>query len=160
MIVRTGIGFDAHRFSQNRQLVIGGVQIENTPGLEGHSDADVLCHAMTDAILGAVAEGDIGTHFPDTDPAWKDARSLDLLKSVIDDLKSKGIHVINVDSTVIAQSLKLAPYIAKMRKNIAKVLGVTVDRVGVKATTTEKMGALGRDEGIGALAVATVEQDE
>lgn len=159
MMVRTGIGFDTHRFAPGRRLVLGGVQIENKLGLAGHSDADVLCHAVTDALLGAAAEGDIGRYFPDTDPAWKDARSLDMLKSVAERLGSKGVSVINVDSTVIAQSPKLAPHIDAMRRNISEVLGIAMDRVSVKATTAEKMGALGREEGIAVLAVVTVEQD-
>lgn len=157
-MIRTGIGFDAHRFASGRRLVLGGVEIEHRLGLDGHSDADVLCHAVTDALLGAVADGDIGRHFPDTDNAWKDARSLDLLKTVADRISSKGARVINVDSTVIAQSPKLAAYIDAMRGNIAGALNVSVNCVSVKATTVEKMGALGRGEGIAAMAVVTVEE--
>jgi len=158
MIIRTGIGFDAHRLVSGRRLVLGGVEIRNSLGLDGHSDADVLCHAVTDALLGAVADGDIGRHFPDSDLTWKDARSLDLLKNVAERLGSKGMRVINVDSTVIAESPKLVPYTDAMRANIAGMLRIAVDRVSVKATTTEKMGALGREEGIAALAVVTVEK--
>ena len=157
MMVRTGIGFDAHRFASGRPLVLGGMEIENKRGLEGHSDADALCHAITDALLGAVADGDIGRHFPDTDPAWKDARSLDMLKMVAARLTKRNIRIINVDSTVIAQSPKLAVYIDEMRLNIARALKLPVNRVSVKASTVERMGALGREEGIAVISVATVQ---
>ncbi|MDD4870463.1 MAG: 2-C-methyl-D-erythritol 2,4-cyclodiphosphate synthase [Kiritimatiellae bacterium] len=156
-MIRTGIGFDAHRFAHNRRLVLGGVEIRDHNGLEGHSDADVLCHAVMDAMLGAIAEGDIGKHFPDTDPKWKDADSLKMLRQVVALINAKGFHVVNVDSTVIAQSPKIAPYVDNMRCNMAEVIGVAADRVSVKATTMEKMGALGREEGIAVLAVVTVE---
>jgi 2-C-methyl-D-erythritol 2,4-cyclodiphosphate synthase len=155
---RNGIGVDAHRFALGRKLVLGGVRIEHTMGLDGHSDADVLCHAISDALLGAVAAGDIGRHFPDSDPAWKDARSLDLLREVASIVRSTDARVINVDATVIAQRPKLAPYIGDMRANLADAMGIPAERVSVKATTVEKMGAFGREEGIGAMAVATVEQ--
>lgn len=157
MIIRTGIGFDAHRFAPQRRLVLGGVEIRDHNGLEGHSDADVLCHAVMDAMLGAVADGDIGKHFPDTDLRWKDADSLELLKAVASIVGSKGFSVGNVDSTVIAQSPRIAPYVDLMRSNIAGAIGVAADRVSVKATTMEKMGALGREEGIAVMAVATLE---
>jgi len=157
MVIRTGLGFDAHRFSRKRRLVLGGVEIRGHDGLEGHSDADVLCHALMDALLGAVADGDIGMHFPDNDPKWKDADSLEMLKTVADMIGNKGYRVVNVDATVIAQKPKIAPYVARMRGNIAGALGVSADRVSVKATTTEKMGAIGREEGIAVMSVATLE---
>jgi 2-C-methyl-D-erythritol 2,4-cyclodiphosphate synthase len=158
MMIRTGIGFDAHRFAHNRRLVLGGVEMRDHDGLEGHSDADVLCHAVMDALLGAVADGDIGKHFPDTDPKWKGASSVEMLKSVVALIAGKGYRVVNVDSTVIAQSPKIAPYVDRMRANMACAIGVPADRVSVKATTMEKMGALGREEGIAVMSVATVEQ--
>lgn len=141
-------------------MILGGVDVEHKLGLDGHSDADVLCHAIMDALLGAVADGDIGMHFPNTDSEWKNARSLDLLKAVADRLRQRGARVVNVDSTVIAERPKIAPYADAMRRNMARVLGVDVERVSVKATTAEKMGALGRAEGIAALAVATVEEGD
>ena len=159
-MIRTGIGFDAHRFVKDRRLVLGGVEIEYKFGLAGYSDADVLCHAVADALLGAVADGDIGRHFPDTDPKWKDARSIDLLKDTADRISSIGAHIINVDSTVIAENPGMSPYISAMRGNIAKALNIEADRVSVKATTVEKMGAIGREEGIAVLAVATVDQEK
>lgn len=155
---RTGIGFDAHRFAAGRRLVLGGVAIDHAAGLRGHSDADVLCHAVMDALLGAVADGDIGQHFPDTDPAWKGACSLDLLKAVGERLACGGWLVVNVDATVVAEEPRLAPHIPAMREKMAQALGVECGRVSVKATTVEGMGAFGRKEGIGAMAVATVEQ--
>ncbi len=155
---RNGIGFDAHRFAAGRKLVLGGVHIAHTLGLAGHSDADVLCHAISDALLGAVAEGDIGRHFPDTDPAWKDACSLHLLAEVASIVRSTDARIVNVDATVIAQRPKLAPHIDDMRANLAEAMGIPAERVSVKATTVERMGAFGREEGIGAMAIATVEQ--
>lgn len=155
-MVRTGIGFDAHRFAVGRRLVLGGVVIQHAMGLAGHSDADVLSHAIADALLGAIADGDIGTHFPDTDPVWKDSRSVDLLGQVADEARSRGFSVVNVDSTVIAEKPKLTPYVDEMRSNIALALQVEAARVSVKATTVEKMGALGREEGIAAMSVVTV----
>ena len=157
-IVRTGIGFDIHRFVKGRRLVLGGVEIEHKLGLDGHSDADVLCHAVMDALLGAIADGDIGTHFPNTDPEWKDARSLDLLKAVTNRLHSLRAKVINVDATLIAERPKFSPHYEVMRRNLARMMNVEISRVSVKATTPEKMGALGRAEGIAALAIASVEQ--
>jgi 2-C-methyl-D-erythritol 2,4-cyclodiphosphate synthase len=157
-MTRCGIGFDAHRFGPGRRLVLGGVEIAGTAGLAGHSDADVLCHAIMDALLGAVADGDIGQHFPDTDPAWKDARSVDMLRQVVTRVRKRGFQVVNVDATVLAEKPRLSPYMGGMRTEIAAALGVAVDCVSVKATTVEKMGALGREEGIAAMAVATVGQ--
>lgn len=157
-MIRTGIGFDAHRFARGRSLVLGGVRIPSEFGLEGHSDADVLCHAVIDALLGAVGDGDIGMIFPNSDPTWKDARSLDLLKKVMERLAARGAVVIHIDSTVIAEKPQLSQYRDAIRANFSAVIGLPVDRVSAKATTPEKMGALGREEGIAALAVATVEQ--
>ncbi|WP_245690523.1 2-C-methyl-D-erythritol 2,4-cyclodiphosphate synthase [Sporolituus thermophilus] len=154
--MRVGIGYDVHRLVAGRNLILGGVEIPYEYGLEGHSDADVLLHAIKDALLGAAALGDIGRHFPDTDPRYKGASSLKLLARVKEILAEKGYEAGNVDATVIAQKPKLAPYIAQMNANIAAVLGIDVDRVNVKATTTEGLGFTGRGEGIAAQAVATV----
>ncbi len=160
-MIRTGIGFDAHRFAAGRRLVLGGVEIDHKSGLLGHSDADVLTHALIDALLGAVADGDIGSLFPDSDRQWKDADSLELLKAVVLRLQTKHqAAVVNTDVTVIAEEPKLAAHIAAMRAKLAECLGVNTGRVAVKATTVEQMGALGRGEGIAALAVATVECPE
>lgn len=159
-MIRTGTGFDAHRLRKGRALILGGVEIDHKVGLEGHSDADVLCHAVMDAILGAAADGDIGVHFPNTDPTWKDARSLDLLKYVADRERSRGYRVVNVDATVIAERPKIAPFVDSMRSNMARAMGIPSDRVSVKATTAERMGAIGRCEGIAAMAVATLSRDE
>ena len=156
-MIKIGIGFDAHRLVKGRRLILGGVPIEYAMGLEGHSDADVLCHALADALLGAIADGDIGVHFPDTDPRWKDVSSLDLLAQVVERLKSRRARVVHVDATVMTEAPKLAPYRQAMRERLARVLEVSVPGVSVKATTMEGMGALGRREGIAAIAVATVE---
>jgi len=156
MSIRTGIGFDAHRLVNGRPLVLGGVAIAHERGLAGHSDADVLCHAAADALLGAMADGDIGTHFPDTDERWRGADSLALLRLVVRRLREAGARPSNLDATVIAEEPKLAPHIAAMRANLAEAAGVATSAVSVKATTVEQMGALGRREGIAALAVATV----
>jgi len=156
-MIRTGIGFDAHRFGPGRRLVLGGVEIPGAPGLEGHSDADVLCHAIMDAILGAAADGDIGGHFPDTDPAWKGARSVWMLETVVRRAAALGYRVANVDATVIAEAPRLAPHVPAMRAALAAALGAGAGRVSIKATTVEGMGALGRGEGMAALAVATLD---
>ncbi len=153
---RTGIGYDVHRLAEGRALVLGGIRIPHALGLLGHSDADVLTHAVMDALLGAVADGDIGKHFPDTDARWKDADSLDLLRQVIARLAARGWRVGNVDATVMAEAPRLAPHIADMRARLAEALGVTPEAVSVKATTVEGLGAIGRREGIAAMAVATV----
>jgi len=138
-------------------LVLGGVEIACERGLAGHSDADVLSHAIIDALLGAVADGDIGRHFPDTDPAWKDACSLDLLVAVAVRIAARPAKVVNVDATVMAQEPRLAPHIETMRLKLAAAAGIDVEYMSVKATTTERMGAIGREEGIAALAVATID---
>ncbi|MBO6179889.1 MAG: 2-C-methyl-D-erythritol 2,4-cyclodiphosphate synthase [Selenomonadaceae bacterium] len=155
--MRIGMGYDVHRLVENRDLILGGVKIPHKTGLLGHSDADVLLHAIADALLGAAALGDIGRHFPDTDEKYKGADSLKLLGKVAELIGEKGYSVGNVDATIVAQKPKLAPYIDEMQKNIANVLNVSVDNVNVKATTEEKLGFTGSEEGIGAYAVALIE---
>jgi 2-C-methyl-D-erythritol 2,4-cyclodiphosphate synthase len=157
-MIRTGIGFDIHRFAAGRRLVLGGVDIPCDVGLEGHSDADVLCHALADALLGAIADGDIGQHFPNTDLRWKDADSVELLRHVVGRVKAKGFHVVNVDAVITAQMPKVMPYAVRMRERLAPVLEVNLDGVSIKATTMEGLGAIGRAEGIAVMAVATVER--
>ncbi|CAG0989134.1 2-C-methyl-D-erythritol 2,4-cyclodiphosphate synthase [Burkholderiales bacterium] len=149
---RVGSGFDVHALVPGRPLVIGGVTIPFDHGLEGHSDADVLIHAIGDAILGALALGDLGMHFPDTDPRWKGADSRALLRAIVTMAGERGFRVGNVDATVIAQAPKLAPHVGAMRANLAADLGCEVGDVGVKATTTERLGFAGRGEGIAAMA--------
>jgi 2-C-methyl-D-erythritol 2,4-cyclodiphosphate synthase len=151
-MMRIGNGFDVHAFAAGRPLVIGGVTIPHDRGLAGHSDADVLLHAIADAILGALSLGDIGRHFPDTDPQWKGADSRALLRHVVELARGRSCEVGNVDATVIAQAPKIAPHVASMRANIAADLGCGLDCVSVKATTTEHLGFTGRGEGIAALA--------
>jgi len=157
-MTRTGIGFDAHRLVENRRLVLGGVVVPHEGGLLGHSDADVAVHALMDALLGAIAAGDIGQHFPDTDPAWKDADSIRLLEAVAAILGGRGWRIVNTDLTILCEKPKLAPHIPEMRRRMAEAMGVAMDAVSVKATTVEGMGAIGRREGIAAQAVATVER--
>jgi 2-C-methyl-D-erythritol 2,4-cyclodiphosphate synthase len=157
--MRVGIGYDVHAFTAGRPLILGGIEIPHTRGLQGHSDADVLLHAICDALLGAVAEGDIGRHFPDTDPQYRGIRSTLLLKSVVSRVREKGFHVINIDGTVVCQKPKLADFIPRMRETIAGVVQLEVGRINVKATTTEGLGFAGREEGISAYAVALVEED-
>ena len=154
--IRIGHGYDVHRLTENRDLIIGGVKIPYEKGLLGHSDADVLVHAILDAILGALGEGDIGKHFPDTDERFKGINSMLLAENVASLLSSKGYTVGNIDATVVAQRPKLSPYIENMRANIAKVFGVTPDRVNIKATTEEKLGFTGSGEGISAHAVCLI----
>lgn len=155
--MRIGHGYDVHRLVPGRRCIIGGVDIPHETGLLGHSDADVLLHAIADAILGAVGEGDIGKHFPDTDPAYKGADSLQLLSHVMGLASAKGFIIGNLDATVVAQRPKLAPHIPQMRDNIATALNTESDRVNVKATTTEELGFTGRREGIAAYAVVLLE---
>lgn len=155
---RIGNGYDVHKLKEGRDLILGGVKIEHTMGLDGHSDADVLVHAIMDAILGACALGDIGKLFPDNDNAYLGADSVKLLEKVCTLVKEKGFTVNNVDSIVVAQKPKLAPHIETMRKNIAKAMEIDVSCVSVKATTEEKLGFTGRQEGISAHAVCLVEQ--
>lgn len=157
-MLRIGHGYDVHAFAENRKCIIGGVEIPCEKGLLGHSDADVLLHAVSDSLLGAAALGDIGKHFPDTDPEYKGADSLKLLSCVVKLIEEKDYKVVNIDATVIAQMPKLAPYITEMRQNIAKALNVDVDFVSVKATTEEKLGFTGRKEGISAHCVCLIEK--
>ena len=154
MTMRIGHGYDVHRLVEGRKLILGGVEVPHTLGLLGHSDADVLTHAVMDALLGAAALGDIGRHFPDIDPAYAGADSLKLLDHVVELLEKKGYQVGNVDATILAQKPKLAPYIEKMRDNLAARMKVEPDQVNVKATTEEKLGFTGAEEGIAAHAVA------
>ncbi len=154
--VRVGIGLDVHAFADGRPLRLGGVEIPHDRGLAGHSDADVVLHAIADALLGAAALGDIGQHFPDTDPRWAGADSRQLLRRVVELVRAAGFGPANVDVTVVAQEPKLAPYRDEMRRQIAACLGVDLSAVSVKATTTEGLGFTGRREGIGAIAVALV----
>ncbi len=154
---RTGIGYDSHRLVVGRPLILGGQSIPHTHGLAGHSDADAVAHALTDAILGAAAAGDIGTHFPDTDPRWKGADSLGLLRAACAVVAERGFRVSQVDVTVILERPRLGPHIPAMRAALAAALGLTVDDVSVKAKTNEGMGFIGRGEGIATMAVATLE---
>ena len=148
MMFRIGQGFDVHQLTEGRPLIIGGIEIPYEKGLLGHSDADVLLHTVADACLGAIGEGDIGRHFPDTDPDFKDADSAKLLEHVWNLVKEKGYELVNADCTIIAQKPKMAPYIGQMRDRIAELLETSVDNINVKATTTEKLGFTGRGEGI------------
>lgn len=156
-MLRIGHGYDVHAFADDRKCIIGGVEIPYEKGLLGHSDADVLLHAISDSLLGAAALGDIGKHFPDTDPQYKGADSIVLLENVVSLISSKGYTVNNIDATVIAQAPKMAPYIQQMRQNIANALKVDVDFVNVKATTEEKLGFTGRKEGVSAHCVCLIE---
>ena len=152
--MRIGLGYDVHKLVENRDLIIGGVTIPYEKGLLGHSDADVLLHAISDSLLGAAALGDIGTHFPDTDEAYKDASSMVLLKEVGTFIKNKGYKIGNIDATIIAQKPKMLPYIGEMRKNIADALEIDVEQVNVKATTEEGLGFTGSLEGISSQSIA------
>lgn len=154
--MRVGLGYDVHQLVEGRKLIIGGVEIPFHKGLLGHSDADVLLHAIKDALLGAAALGDIGKHFPDTDKKYKDADSMKLLEEVEKLLRQKGYVVNNIDATIVAEAPKMAPYIEQMRENIAAVLGVSTHQINVKATTTEGLGFTGRGEGIAAQAIAGI----
>jgi 2-C-methyl-D-erythritol 2,4-cyclodiphosphate synthase len=158
-MLRIGFGYDAHRLAEGRDLILGGVKIPYGKGLVGHSDADVLCHAIGDAILGALSLGDLGKHFPDTDPKHKGISSLSLLSSIYDMVRRENARVVNVDSTIVAEEPKLYVYIQKMRENISAALKIKVDQVSVKATTTEGMGFAGRKEGMAAYAVVLVERE-
>ena len=159
-MIRIGQGFDTHAFDSQRPLVLGGVQVPSSRGgLRGHSDADVLTHAITSALLGSMALGDLGKHFPDDDPQWQGANSLQLLQHVVALLGEHGFHVVNCDSTIVAQEPRMADHIDAMRQQLANSLQVSVDRVSVKATTAERMGSLGRSEGIAAQAVVLVSSD-
>lgn len=157
--MRVGFGYDVHSLVPNRPLILGGVRIPYLYGLQGHSDADVLLHAICDALLGAIAEGDIGRHFPDTDPQYRDIRSTLLLERVLTKVKEKGFHLLNVDATIVAQKPKLMDFIPRMVNEIAQILKIDTARINVKATTTEGLGFTGRGEGIATYAVALVEED-
>ena len=157
-MTRFGMGYDVHQLVENRKLIIGGVDIPYEKGLLGHSDADVLLHAISDALLGAAALGDIGKHFPDTDPRYKGADSLKLLEEVGNLLAAKGYVVGNVDATIVAQKPKMLPHIPQMRENIARVLRVDIDQINVKATTEEYLGFTGSGQGISSYAVAGIER--
>jgi 2-C-methyl-D-erythritol 2,4-cyclodiphosphate synthase len=152
-----GIGYDVHQFAEGRRLFLGGVEIPHTKGLDGHSDADVVMHAICDAVLGALGAGDIGIFFPNTDQQWKGAPSRVFLEEAARQVASRGGRIINVDCTVLAQEPKIAPHVQTMKKGVAAALGIDATRVGIKATTNEKMGFIGRGEGIAAMAVASVE---
>ncbi len=158
MTVRTGLGIDTHAFAPDRALVLGGVEIPHEQGLAGHSDADVLTHAVIDALLGAAGLGDIGGYFPDTDPRFKDADSVELLRTVVASLGEHGFAIVNVDATVVLERPKLAPHREAIRDTLAAALGLARGSVNVKATTGEGIGFVGRGEGAAAMAVATVEQ--
>lgn len=158
--MRVGQGYDSHRFAEGRRLVLGGVEIPFDKGLTGHSDADAVAHAVTDALLGAVALGDIGTHFPPSDPRWKDADSIELLRRATALLTERNYQVVNVDVTVICEAPRIGPHTAAMRERLAEAIGIESDQVSVKATTNERMGWIGRGEGIAAMAVALVDRLE
>jgi 2-C-methyl-D-erythritol 2,4-cyclodiphosphate synthase len=158
-MIRCGIGYDVHRLAKSRKLILGGVEIAHTYGLEGHSDADVLSHAIADALLGAAAAGDIGQHFPNTDQSIRGMSSIEILRQVTALLADNKTRPINVDATILAEAPKIAPHIPAMRKLIARAIGVHESRIGIKATTNEGLGAIGRNEGIAAMAVATVETE-
>ncbi|EUJ18463.1 2-C-methyl-D-erythritol 2,4-cyclodiphosphate synthase [Listeria aquatica] len=157
-MIRIGQGYDVHQLVEGRKLVIGGIEIPHEKGLLGHSDADVLLHAITDAVIGAVAKRDIGHFFPDTDAAYKDADSAELLREVFREVKEEGYLLSNLDCTIIAEQPKMAPYIDAMRNRIAELLDAEIDQVNVKATTSEKLGFAGRGEGIISLAVVLLEK--
>lgn len=154
---RVGIGYDVHQLVEHRPLILGGVEIPHSLGLEGHSDADVLCHAIADALLGAAGEPDIGYHFPNSDESIRGISSLEILRKVAKLLASKMATIVNVDSTLVAETPKMAPHIPLMRERIATALGIQTSCVGIKATTNERLGFLGRQEGIAAMAVANID---
>ena len=156
--VTTGLGYDCHRFAGGRRLVLGGVELAHDRGLAGHSDADVLTHAIIDALLGAGALGDIGQHFPDSDERYRDADSLDLLRTTVAMLMHRGMTIVHVDATVVIERPHIAPVREQIRRSLAEALGISVEHMSVKATRGEGMGFVGREEGVAALAIATVER--
>jgi 2-C-methyl-D-erythritol 2,4-cyclodiphosphate synthase len=158
--VRVGIGFDVHRFDASRPLILGGVRVPGAPGLAGHSDADVLCHAIGDAVLGAASLGDIGEHFPPGAPEWKDASSLVLLERIAAMARDAGCLVTSVDAVVMLEAPRIAPFRHEMKENVGRALGMDAGSVGVKATTTEGLGPVGRGEGAACMAVALVERSD
>ncbi|MGA3181371.1 MAG: 2-C-methyl-D-erythritol 2,4-cyclodiphosphate synthase [Verrucomicrobiota bacterium] len=155
-MVHVGIGYDVHSMAPGRALILGGVAISHPKGLQGHSDADVLMHAICDAVLGAIGEGDIGTFFPNTDRRWKDAASKVFLEEAARQVRFHGGRIVNVDATIIAQAPKVMPHAEAMKRNVAEALGISARKIGLKATTNEGLGFIGREEGIAALAVAGV----
>lgn len=159
-MVHVGIGYDVHALAEGRKLILGGVEIPHAKGLEGHSDADVLMHAICDAVLGALGEPDIGHFFPNTNPRWKGVASRVFLEEAARQAKFRDSKIVNVDATIVAQQPKVSPHIEKMKTNVASALGINVSRVGIKATTNEQMGFVGREEGIAAMAVAAVDRPE
>ncbi len=159
-MIHVGIGYDVHQLIEGRRLILGGVDIPHTKGLDGHSDADALMHAITDAVLGAIGEGDIGQFFPNTDPRWKGAPSRIFLEEAARQVALRKGRLVNVDASLIAQAPKLMPHVQAMKANIAAALGLDPKKVGIKATTNEKMGFVGREEGIAAMAVASVHLPE
>lgn len=158
--MRVGQGYDSHRFQQGRPLILGGVEIPGHPGLSGHSDADAVAHAVTDALLGAAGLGDIGTHFPPADPRWKNADSMELLAAVVQLLEGENYQVVNVDATVVAETPKIGPHADAMRRRLAEVIGISPSHVSIKGKTNEGMGWVGRGEGIAVLAVALIDTPE
>lgn len=156
-MIHVGIGYDVHQLVAGRKLILGGVEIPHDKGLDGHSDADALMHAVCDAVLGAIGEGDIGQFFPNTDPRWKDAPSRIFLEEAARQVKSRNGRIVNVDATLIAERPKMMPHVSAMKENIASALGLKPAKVGIKATTNETMGFVGREEGIPAMAVAAVD---
>ena len=156
-MIRSGIGYDIHRLVQDRKLILGGIEIPYLLGLEGHSDADVLSHAIADALLGAICAGDIGQHFPNTDESFRNMGSIEILKRVTALLAEKKTRVVNVDATVIAEAPKIMPHVPAMRQKIANAIGTSESNISIKATTNERLGPIGRGEGIAAIAIATVE---
>ena len=159
-MVHVGIGYDVHALVAGRKLVLGGVEIAHTKGLDGHSDADALMHAITDAVLGAIGEVDIGHFFPNTDPRWRGAASRIFLEEAAKQVKARGGRIVNIDASLMAEAPKIFPHIVAMKANIASALGVDPKKVGVKATTNERLGFIGREEGIAAMAVASVDLPE
>lgn len=158
--MRVGIGYDSHRFAEDRPLILAGIRIPHALGLDGHSDADAVCHAVTDAVLGAAALGDIGSHFPPTDERWRDADSLRLLEQALGDVRAAGFQVLNIDVTLVCEAPKIGPHVAAMRERLAGSLGISADVVSIKAKTNEGMGWIGRGEGIAAMAVALLDRTD
>jgi 2-C-methyl-D-erythritol 2,4-cyclodiphosphate synthase len=159
-MIHVGIGYDVHQLVEGRKLILGGVEIPHDKGLDGHSDADALMHAVCDAVLGAIGEGDIGQFFPNTDPRWKDAPSRIFLEEAARQVRERGGRIVNVDATLIAEAPKMMPHVAAMKERIGSALGIPVKKVGIKATTNETMGFVGREEGIPAMAVASIDLPE
>jgi 2-C-methyl-D-erythritol 2,4-cyclodiphosphate synthase len=158
-MIRCGIGYDVHRLAEGRQLILGGVNVADARGLEGHSDADVLAHAIADALLGAICAGDIGQHFPDTDESIRNISSIEILKRVTELLAEKKARAVHVDATIIVEAPKIAPHIPAMRRKLSAAIGVKESNISVKATTNERLGPIGRGEGIAAIAIATIEME-